>query len=120
MERRALDEGPVAQICRAAYARGLDEDALESVVDVLIKPGALLARPADRLMNSLYPASKVPDGVVIKVAGCLGQSHNKPAEPIQAGLLRWLVMVFELLADQKTLFSVYSAFFNSLDLLSLR
>ncbi len=74
----------------------------------------------DRLIKNLYPAGVVSDKIAIKVVGCLGQGAGKPAPPVQAGMLQWLVMVYTVLENRMVLSSLYGALFNLLDMITIR
>lgn len=69
---------------------------------------------------SLYPASKVSSELVCLVVASLGYGKSKPAGPIQSLLLKWIIVVYEMLEVPSILSNLYSVLFNMLDLLSLR
>jgi centromere protein I len=72
------------------------------------------------LIRNLYPASKVPDAIVIKVVGSLGHGRVKVSLTSQGLLLKWLVMVYDVLQNQSLLSQLYSVIFNLLDTTAIR
>lgn len=71
-------------------------------------------------MRNLYPVGKVPDSAVVKVIGSLGNGRLKPSYTTQAGLLKWLVLVYTVLENPKILSQLYSTVFNLLDTAAIR
>jgi centromere protein I len=71
-------------------------------------------------VRNLYPASKVPDSIVCKLIGSLGHGRNKPSYATQAALLKWVVMIYEILENQTVLARLYSVLFNLLDTIATR
>ncbi|CAK7226241.1 hypothetical protein SCUCBS95973_006134 [Sporothrix curviconia] len=121
-----LDEEPtVERLTALAYEHGLRPDALRTiVVDVLTAPGILLDQASlGSLVRNLYPAAAaVGDDVVLAVVGCLGQGQQKPSLPVQALLLRWLVLVYHVLSTSAlaVLSRSYAVLFNLLDTAGIR
>ena len=58
--------------------------------------------------------------MVTQVVCCFGPSKNKPTPATQALLLRWLLLVYDLLEDRAHLSKLYAVLFNYLDMISLR
>ncbi|KAI9891437.1 MAG: hypothetical protein M1814_002756 [Vezdaea aestivalis] len=103
-----------------AYENGLSAEVLDQVVDVLASKNHLDQSCTVALVKSLYPESSVPDDAVFKVIGCLGQGVNKPNANTQNGLLKWLIMVYDVLEHPRLLSRLYRVLFNLLDMISLR
>lgn len=124
-KRRPFPVKPtVERLASLAYERGLPPAALRTlVVDVLAAPGILLDQASlGSLVRSLYPSGAVADDVVLAVVGCLGQGALKPPLPVQALLLRWLVLVYHVLSAPAlaVLARSYAVLFNLLDTAGIR
>jgi hypothetical protein len=91
---------------------------LEQLIDVLTQPNELDQASQGNLIRNLYPASKVGDGIIVKVV--LGHGRAKPSYATQAAFLKWVVMVYDVLENQKVLSRFYGILFNLLDALSIR
>jgi centromere protein I len=90
------------------------------LVNLVTSPGHLDRSTLSSVVRNLYPSEKVPVDVVQTVVGALGEGGNKPSVVIQSGLLRWLIMVYDALEQQKILGRLYGILFNLLDMISLR
>lgn len=71
-------------------------------------------------MRSLYPAGRVQDAIIIKVLGSLGHGAAKPSYAVQAALLKWLVMIYDVLENKRLLSQFYALLFNLLDTVAVR
>jgi centromere protein I len=103
-----------------AYEYGLPTDLLDMLVELITTPNELDQASTTTIIRNLYPASKVSDDVVVKVVGSLGHGKAKAAFPAQAALLKWLVMVYDVLENQRILSQLYSFLFNLLDTIAIR
>ena len=110
----------VDTICSHAYESGIPTDALSTAIDVVTLEGHLDQGSKTTLIKNLYPASNVPNDVVFRVVGALGPSTGKPSAVTQALLVKWLILVYEVLADSSVLSKLYAVLFNLLDMISLR
>ncbi|KAI9822264.1 MAG: hypothetical protein M1832_003087 [Thelocarpon impressellum] len=119
-ERKSALSGPIDVICNAAYDGGLPDAALETLVDILTQSNELDQASIAKLIRHLYPARRVRDEAVVKVIGCLGQGKGKPAPQAQAAMLKWLIMVFDVLENRAIVSKFYGVLFGLLDMLSLR
>jgi centromere protein I len=90
------------------------------LIDIVTQPNELDQGTLGNLIKNLYPATKVPNGMIVKVIGSLGHGHSKPSYATQAALLKWLVMIYDVLENQKLLSRFYGILFNLLDTLSIR
>lgn len=107
-------------VASKAYERGLAQDLLEEVVDIITLPNELDQGSVATLIRNLYPAGRVTDEVVLKVIGSLGHGKAKAPFPAQAALLKWIIMVYDILENQKILSQLYSLLFNLLDTIAIR
>lgn len=98
----------------------MSDEHLDSVIDMVIESNGLSQTSLDNMVNHLYPAGKVSDGVVCKVVGSLGQGTSKASPQVQAGLVKWLIMTHDILSDRRILSRLYGTLFNLLDMISLR
>ncbi len=93
---------------------------MNNIISIITKRNHLDQTSITSLVNNLYPAGKVSSDAVFLVVGGLGQGVTKPSLPTQVSLLRWLIMVYEVLEDPETLSKLYGVLFNILDMISLR
>ncbi|KAM4056121.1 mis6 domain-containing protein [Hirsutella rhossiliensis] len=110
----------VARLASLAYERGLLPDALAQLVDLIAAPSLLDQASLNALVRNLYPRDKVSRNVVMRVVAALGHGALKPSLNMQAGLLRWLNMVFHVLEDRIVLARAYPVLFNLLDTAAIR
>jgi centromere protein I len=110
----------VDDICSDAYQHGLSTAHLGKIVDIITRPNALDQATIGALIRNLYPAGKVPDVVVVNVVASFGHGNAKPSHNVQAALLKWMIMVYDVLENQKILSQLYAVLFNLLDTLALR
>ncbi len=107
-------------VCSKAYDRGLSTSSLGRLVDLVTLPNALDQASIGKLVRSLYPETKVPDATVINVVCSLGHGRAKPSYSTQAALLKWLIMIHDVLENPKILSQMYSVFFNLVDTVAIR
>ncbi|KAF3348097.1 hypothetical protein VdG2_03823 [Verticillium dahliae VDG2] len=105
----------IENLTSRAYDQGLLPDALSELISLITKPSHLDQASLNSLINNLYPSSRVSSDVILRVIGCLGRGELKPSLPIQAGLLRWLVMVYQTIETPAILSQSYAILFNLLD-----
>lgn len=110
----------VDRFCNAAFEDGLSSDSLNRVIDIITFPNELDQASINNLIKNIYPGGKIPDSIVIKVIGSLGHGRSKPSYSAQAALLKWLIMVYDVLENQKILSQVYPILFNLLDTVAIR
>ncbi|KAI9729510.1 MAG: hypothetical protein M1818_008482 [Claussenomyces sp. TS43310] len=110
----------VDKFCTKAYERGLPPDLLEILVDIITLPNEVDQASTNAIIRNMYPAGKVTDDCVIKVVGSLGHGQGKPYLSAQAALLKWLIMVYDVLENPKVFSSLYSVLFNLLDTIAIR
>lgn len=108
------------KVCAKAYEDGLLVGELNKLIDIVTLPNELDQGSLGSLIRNLYPVSKVPDSTVVKVIGSLGHGRFKPSYASQAGLLRWLVLVYDVLDHPGTISQLYSIIFNLLDTAAIR
>lgn len=110
----------IDRICSLASEEGFVNESLLTVVDTITQPQELDQASVSKLVRVLYPAQRVPDAVIIRVVNCLGHSQSKPSLTSQAALLRWLVLVHDVLQDPTVLSKLYAVLFNLLDTFAIR
>lgn len=110
----------VERLCSKAYEDGLSNSHLSKLIDIIALPNELDQASLRNLIKSLYPNSKVPDTIVLNVVGSLGHGRSKPSYTVQAALLKWLVMIYDTLENQKVLSQLYGVLFNLLDTIATR
>lgn len=103
-----------------AFQDGLSEVSLDELVDVVTLPNELDQASLANLVRNLYPAAQISDDSLVKVIGSLGHGQFRIAFPVQALLLKWLVMVYDSLKTPKILSHAYSFLFNLLDTIAIR
>lgn len=119
-QRRIKVSGVVDKLCLHAYEFGLPSSPFSKLVDIITLPNELDQASLGNLIRNLYPAGKVSDSVVVNVVGSLGHGKLKPNFIVQAALLKWLVMVYDVLQNQKILSQLYAILFDLLGTLALR
>ncbi len=107
-------------ICSYAYENGLNPNSLSTIIDLITKPSYLDQSSITAIIKNLYPASKVSNDVVFRLVGSLGSGKGKSSAATQALLIRWLILVYEVLMDSSVLSKLYGVLFNMLDMISLR
>jgi centromere protein I len=110
----------VDKVCSEAYEHGLLPEPLGRLLDLLTRPNHLDQASLGALARNLYPASAVSPDLVFKVVGGLGHGELKPSLPIQAALLRWLIMVYHVIDPPRALAKAYPVLFNLLDTSAIR
>ncbi|KAM0328515.1 hypothetical protein ACHAQA_004922 [Verticillium albo-atrum] len=110
----------IENLTSRAYDQGLLPDALNELVLLITKPNYLDQASLNSLVNNLYPASRIAPDVILRVIGSLGRGELKPSLPIQAGLLRWLVMVYHVIETPVILSQSYAVLFNLLETAAIR
>lgn len=110
----------VERVTSKAYEGGLSVKTLEDLIDIITLPNELDQASIGAIIRNLYPTEKVSSDVVVKVVCGLGHGVAKPAFGAQAALLKWLIMVYDVLEDQKVLSRLYSYLFNLLDTVAIR
>lgn len=103
-----------------AYEEGLSKDHIDQIVDLITTPNELDQASTVCLIKNLYPSGKVSVDSTLKVIGALGHGQTRATFSTQAWLLRWLVMVYDVLEDPKVLSQAYSVLFNLLDTIAIR
>ncbi|KAF9701195.1 hypothetical protein EKO04_000378 [Ascochyta lentis] len=120
-KQRALKvSGVIDTICRHAFADGLDEDALETVVHIAARKTELDQTSVTTLIKNLYPAQRVSGHVIITIVAALGQGKGKPSPGTQDSLVKWLILVHEIIDDASVLSRLYGVLFGMLDTISIR
>ena len=119
-EKKSRAEQPIKQICNIAYQHGLSEGYLDSLLEIILEPNGIDQNSLDRIIAHLFPVDRVSDGLLYKVVASLGQGAGKPSAQVQASLLKWLTMLYDVLANRKILSGLYGTLFNLIDMMSLR
>lgn len=120
-KRRQFSIKPtVDRLTALAYEHGLQPNVLRTLVaDVLTAPNILLDQAnLGCLIRNLYPAAaSVDDDITLAIVGCLGHGQHRPSLPVQALLLRWLVLVYHVLSTSAlaVLSRSYAVLFNLID-----
>ncbi|KAI9697992.1 MAG: hypothetical protein M1836_004345 [Candelina mexicana] len=119
-QRKRKLSGPVGVLCEYAFKEGLPAESLNKIIDIITRPHYLDQTSITSIVKNLYPATKVHPDVIVLIVGGLGPGRTKPSLPTQASLLKWLIMVYEILEDSEILSKLYGILFNMLDMISLR
>lgn len=110
----------VQTICNFAYQGGLPTPIIGQLLYSVVHSNSLDQGSRIKIIKSLYPNSRVTSDQICIVVSSLGPGSLKPSLSIQDSLLRWIILVHEFLEEPSILSSLYSIFFNMLDMLSLR
>ncbi|GAW12582.1 hypothetical protein ANO14919_019520 [Xylariales sp. No.14919] len=120
-KQRGADIRPtVDQLASLAYDQGLLPADLNELIDLVTTPNFLNQASLVNLIRNLYPATSVSGDLIIKVIGCLGHGKLKPSLTTQAALLKWLVMIQNVVENQNYFLRAYPVLFNLLDTAALR
>jgi centromere protein I len=110
----------VDNVCLRAHEDGLPNASLSRLVDLITLPNELDQASLGSLVRNIYPASKVPDAIVTRVVGSLGHGQTKCSYTVQTMLLKWLVMVYDVLENTSIFSQLYGILFNLLDTVAIR
>ena len=110
----------VNSIASFAYNHGLRTVPLSTLLQIVRHPSRLDQTSVTTVIKALYPAGRVPSTVVCNVVASLGVGGLKPLPPTQSLLLRWIILVYEVLEDTTILTKLYAILFNLLDTISIR
>ena len=103
-----------------AQQHGLRIPTLKRLLDVLTSANALDLTTQKALIKVLFPAEKVPSHLICIVVNGLGYGGRKASVSSQQLLLKWLILVHDVLEEPSILSNLYSVLFNLLDMTSLR
>ncbi|KAL3471799.1 Mis6-domain-containing protein [Aspergillus californicus] len=121
VRQRYTDAGQLAkQIAAFAYGSGIPHAALERLLKIITKHNHLDQATITTLIKNLYPSERVASKLITQVVCCLGPTKNKPSPATQVLLMRWLILVYDVLDDRAHLSKLYAVLFNHLDMISLR
>ncbi|KAG0250868.1 hypothetical protein BG011_008026 [Mortierella polycephala] len=95
---------------------GLDQDQLTQMLGIILT-GKLDDTTTRKMIKLMLPRQKVPEMCGVKVLGSLGR---KLSFPCQAGLLRWLILVYDILDGRTKLQQLYGVAFHFLSYETLR
>ncbi|MCJ1378742.1 hypothetical protein MMC17_001841 [Xylographa soralifera] len=93
---------------------------LTTLLDVVTLPNHLDQASITAIIKGLYPSTKVPSAHIFTIVNALGQGKQKPSPGTQNLLLRWIIMVQDVLDEPTVLTKLYNVFFNLLDMISIR
>ncbi|ORY17972.1 Mis6-domain-containing protein [Clohesyomyces aquaticus] len=119
-QRAVKVTGVVDAICQHAYDHGLDEDTLQTLVQIITRKTDLDQTSVTTLTKNLYPAQYVSEDVVVTIVGALGQGRGKPSLGTQNALVKWLTTVYDIIGDPGALSRLYGVLFGMLDMISIR
>ena len=118
---RSRDVKPsVANLASALYERGVLPDDLSDLIDLITVPNHLDQASLNTIARNLYTVSRVSDDVVLRIIASLGHGQLKPSLTLQAGLIRWLILVHHVLESPAVLSQTYQVLFGLLDTAALR
>lgn len=119
-QQDAQIQDSIDNICGYAYQSGLSTLTLTTALEIALRSRSLSQSSRTLLINSLYPAGEVPSRLICTAVASLGPGKQKLSVSLQQSLLKWIILVHEVLEDPSVLSSLYSVFFNMLDVTSLR
>jgi centromere protein I len=110
----------VANLTSLIYEWGVLPDILDDLITLIVKPSHLDQASLSAIVRNLYPATPVSPDIVLRIVSSLGHGKIKPSLTLQAGLLRWLIMVYHALESPQVLSQAYPVLFNMLDTAATR
>ena len=118
---RSEDVQPlISFVTEHAYEHGLQIIAIFRTLDIVCQSNHLDQSSITTLVKNLYPVDRVPTLAVCKVVCSLGNGEHKPSPATQNLLLRWIILVYEIIEDPSVLAKLYSVVFNLLDTMGIR
>lgn len=102
----------VEMIEDVAHNNGLQHDQVENLVK-LVTSAKYADSVSSRLVKCLIPQGLVPSSAVVKVASRM--CTNKLSLNMKVLLVRWILIIFNLIDDLKDLHSLYGVFFLFLE-----
>ncbi|KAG0348256.1 hypothetical protein BG004_005575 [Podila humilis] len=105
-----------ASMDRAAREFGLSADQLTNLLEVILS-GKIDDSTSRKLKKLLLPRHKVPENCAIRILGNLGGDLRSS---IQASLLRWIILCYDLFDSRSRLQRLYSVVFHYLTYETLR
>ncbi|MCJ1237492.1 hypothetical protein MMC14_005478 [Varicellaria rhodocarpa] len=105
-----------------AYGKlhGIPALALSSLFNVITGSNHLDQVSVTTLIKGLYPATEVSPSLLCTVVNSLGQGKQKPSSATQNQLLRWIILVMDVLENGSILEKLYSVLFNLIDMITIR
>ncbi|KAF9317405.1 hypothetical protein BG003_000791 [Podila horticola] len=123
IERNAGVKGGKTTILRAfasmepsARGFGLSPDQLTDLLEVILA-GKIDEITTRKLVKLLLPRQRVPENCAIRILGSLGKHLGFS---IQAALLRWIILVYDLFDSRSRLQRLYGVVFHYLSYETLR
>ncbi|KAH8882876.1 Mis6-domain-containing protein, partial [Thozetella sp. PMI_491] len=119
--RRDGDIRPtVEKAAELLYDDGALPEELDRIIELVTVKNHLSQGTQATLVRNMYPVGNIPDEVVLRIIGSLGEGRRKPSTGVQVLLLKFLVMVYHLIEKPEVLSQSYSTLFNLLDQVDLR
>ena len=110
----------IHSITSFAYNHGLGTAPLSVLLEIVRSPSHLDQTSITTVLKGLYPAGQVSSSLVYNIIASLGVGGSKPSPATQSLLLRWIILVYEVLEERTILTKLYSTLFNLLDVMSIR
>ncbi|RHZ76457.1 hypothetical protein Glove_197g85 [Diversispora epigaea] len=96
---------------------GLEIQQLTEIIEIILS-GKHDDEDTRKFIKFLLPRTKVPIKLIIKIFGSLGDKNIKLK--IQVLLLRWIILVYNILEDHSELYKFYGVLFHYMDYDTLR
>ncbi|CAG8433086.1 10715_t:CDS:10 [Diversispora eburnea] len=96
---------------------GLEIQQLTEIIEIILS-GKYDDEDTRKFIKFLIPRTKVPIKLIIKIFGSLGDRNIKLK--IQVLLLRWIILVYNILEDHSELYKFYGVLFHYMDYDTLR
>ena len=107
-------------ICRYADQNGLPAPALIKVLGLITSPAVLDQQSQNALLQIMYPAEMVSDHIIHTIVSSLGPGKIKASNTTQQTLVKWILLIYDVLESPRVLSHLYSVLFNLLDCFYLR
>ncbi|XP_063967268.1 centromere protein I-like [Lytechinus pictus] len=95
-------------ITKEAQRNGLSEGIIQDLVDIAAS-GKFADSTSSRLIKHLLPSDSIPEDAAIQSISWM--CTNKPSHEIQALLLKWIILTFDLLDGTEKLHALYGMIF---------
>ncbi|KAF9357305.1 hypothetical protein BGX26_003955 [Mortierella sp. AD094] len=95
---------------------GLSPEQLTQLLDIVLA-GKIDDATTKKLIKLMLPRQQVPEVCAIKILGCLGRQLSFVC---QAALLKWMIVVYDILESRTKLHQLYGVAFHYLSYETLR
>ena len=112
-------ESTITKFQDLASSFGLDPSQIHSLSKQCFVP-CITEKQRLRLLYCLIPRSTVQDHTIVSIMGVFGTLMGPSHLSTKTTILKWLILVYDLIEPKQTLHKLYSVFFHYLEYETLR